>query len=475
MRSSGLGFFILIGGQPTLVELLDAGLVPNPSAWTQAAFFIDPANATGAASDENQGNDAAHPVLTWNGGVLSKWGTSSPTLRQNTTFTWLSSQPIGNADPVIFNPVMVASVATMQGQLNAAASAGHPVVNRIHAGVFGGAGVVSKNRATGQLLTADLGFAAPIGSLVKNTQAGKVSFAEVYKNVGGTSFALTQPLTPAVMPLTFAALPTEINTWALGDTFEVYAPFGVYLVEVDPLIADFDLVDGFPTQVQLYQLRAQTSDGGVGDSNVLLGAAVTLVESSFDSLAVRQGPGDDLGFFEANIFFGPGRFDNGVGLFNGLMLGGAIISSAIVGTCGIQVSCLSDTIVDTTALSGIGALFQLPSGITQFGQLYIAGEIACENAGIATGVLWGPGTLDVIGSGRLFYASAAGAAVATFLNAGGLKLNGKTVANAFDPATGTWSASLALTPAQLDLAFGGGGFGGLATNVGGASISNQPG
>lgn len=64
-------------------------------------------------------------------------------------------------------------------------------------------------------------------------------------------------------------------------------------------------------------------------------------------------------------------------------------------------------------------------------------------------------------------------AVATFVQAGGLTLNQQANANAFNPAAGVWSAPIALTPANLDLSFAGGGFGGLAVNVGGAAISKQ--
>src|SRR6266567_5503133 len=75
---------------------------PN-RAWTQAAWFVDPLNVTGLASDKNDGTTALTPVLTYNGGVAARWGTYSPRLRQNTTITFLSRQPDGT-DPIICNP-----------------------------------------------------------------------------------------------------------------------------------------------------------------------------------------------------------------------------------------------------------------------------------------------------------------------------------------------------------------------------------
>ena len=83
--------------------------VPVPASWSQATWFIDPQNVSGNASDSNSGIDAAHPVLSYTRGIVPKWGTNAPTLRQNTTFTWLSDQ-LDDSDPVIMLPAMVASV-----------------------------------------------------------------------------------------------------------------------------------------------------------------------------------------------------------------------------------------------------------------------------------------------------------------------------------------------------------------------------
>ena len=71
----------------------------NPT-WQQPTWFIDPQNVTGLASDLNSGLDASHPVLTYSAGVAGKWMTTSPTLSQNTTITWLSANT-DNTDPVL--------------------------------------------------------------------------------------------------------------------------------------------------------------------------------------------------------------------------------------------------------------------------------------------------------------------------------------------------------------------------------------
>ncbi len=434
---------------------LDA-VLPNPGPQAQATWFIDPQNVTGLADDNNSGIDATHPVLTYNNGVARKWTTYSPTLRQDTTLTWLSSQ-VGDTDPVVFTPIMVDAVAVLQGSLGAA--------QQIHAGNL--AGVVSKNRATGQLLEADLGFAAPIGSLVQNTQGGKISYAWVYKNVAGTVFALTQPMVPATIPFDFSTPTTEVDTWANGDTFLVFAPIGVNLVEIEPVVAQFNA--SFAAPVQTYHLRGTSADGVISDANVQIGTDVSLVECSFDSLVRFPSPCDDLGGFWSNDFFGAGVQGNTMG-YSIQILGGAIVVNANVGNSIITFSVDNDTIVDGTAAA---ALWISAASIPGLGNVYISGTSFAQGdfpARLAT--IWGPGLLDVLGASRCFYNSARGAA-ATFLNSGGLFLNGQANASAFDPTSGLWSVLIPITPANLDLAFASGGFGGLATNVGGASFSSQ--
>jgi hypothetical protein len=434
---------------------LDA-VLPNPGPQSQATWFIDPQNVTGLASDDNSGIDATHPVLSYNNGVARKWTTYSPTLRQDTTLTWLSSQ-VGNADPVVFTPTMVSAVATLQAGLGAG--------QQIHAGNL--AGVVPKNRAAAQLLEADLGFAAPIGSLVKNTQAGKTSFAWVYKNVAGTVFALSQPIVPATMPFDFATPTTEVDTWANGDTFQVFAPIGVNLVELKPVVAEFPAT--FAAPVQTYHLHGTSADGVSGDANLMIGTDVSIVECSFDSVVTFPSMVDDLGGFWSNDFFGTGVQGQTFG-YAVQIIAGAIVANAIVGNVIITFSVDNDTIVDGTAAS---ALWISSASIPALGTVYIAGSsLAQGDFPARRATIWGPGSLDIIGASRCFYTAATGA-VATFLNTGGLLLNGQANANAFDPTTGLWSVLIPITAANLDLAFGAGGFGGLATNVGGASFSSQ--
>lgn len=167
-------------GTPTSLPLTAEWISPtNNPTWTQATWFVDPANSTGLASDLNSGIDALHPVLSFNGGVVAKWGTNESLLSQNTALTWLSSNPAGVYDPVVFRPFIGATAGT---------SALINVFGTLGAALTSGAltGVLAKNRSTTQRLTANLGAVVPLGSLVQNMTAGKFSTSVVYSLVSGT-------------------------------------------------------------------------------------------------------------------------------------------------------------------------------------------------------------------------------------------------------------------------------------------------
>lgn len=432
-----------------LVEL--GFIVPGtiPASWAQATWFVDPANTTGVASDSNSGIDAAHPVLSYNGGIVKKWGTTSPTLRQDTTITWLSSQPLGTADPVIFTPIMVASVAILEGQLGPA--------QLVHSGILGG--VVAKNRATAQLLEANLGFAATRDMIVKNTTPGKTSLAWVY--LTGAVQTLTQPLTPAPMPFDFSSVVTEVDTWANGDSFEVYEPIRIDLVSCNPTVVE--LPASFADPVQIYHLVGFSPDGTPGDSDFRMGLNVSIIESAFDSVVQYPTPCDDEGAFVVNAFFGASVQCNTIG-YAVVMMGGAIVASPFASIF-LSWSPQFDAIVDNLALSA--AIIGLNNAtVLLVENLYIAGLIHAGGGQFFRGIVWGPGQLDGLGSARLGYTAPA---VTRFQNTGGLTLNGQTQAHTIS-AAGVWSALINITAANLDDAAQ---LNGIAVNVGGASFSGQ--
>src|SRR5579862_8508213 len=71
---------------------------------TQAVWFVDPANSTGLASDNNSGLTATTPLLTWSQ-IVQRWGSITPLLPQTTVIKFLSSQPVG-VDNIVARPIM---------------------------------------------------------------------------------------------------------------------------------------------------------------------------------------------------------------------------------------------------------------------------------------------------------------------------------------------------------------------------------
>jgi len=563
----GATLWIKETGIATNVGWVLAVIGTPPAAWAQAAWFVDPANSTGLASNNNTGLDAGHPVLTYNGGVVPRWGTYSPILRQNTTLFWLSSQT-GNSDPVIFTPIMEGAggaqaagfIATVTGlgpvynsgagatisafsagqhKITLAGLAGMVVtdvgnyitltnavspgndgtflitdfisatsVRALNAGGSIDAGpinwavrrtggaliasgtlasVVPKNRATPQLLAADIGVNTPNGDeLIRNTTTGKLSYAWLYNNTVGTTYTFSQPMTPVTLPVQSIGFTSEVNTWANGDTFEIYAPVSITLVEVGATVAVTDF-PSFPPQIQLNHLTFAGIDAAnAAQSSVIVGSSVAISESLSELTLIDQSSPISHNARAPSTVFENCQVVEAVALnaiystFSAGILY-AVNGSLVCWSFDNDVILAVSTVAEITVISNVtygpgGGGGQLPyinlayieQGAAANGHLRITGSRSFQNA-----IIWGPGILDSSGFARLSYAAGAGKAVATFINTGGLKLNGQSSATAFDPTSGLWSALIAITPANLDLAYASGGFGGLAVNVGGSSFTNQ--
>lgn len=238
---NGIAQAVLAVVQSGQAEILAQGITPNPwpdqPAISQTDFWIDPQNRTGLANDANSGTSPSAPVLTWNGGVIRRYGTKSPILSNNPLLTiynyhFMSSSPNNDSDPIDFTP-------TVANQASVRFSGTFDAHNIVGSGAL--AGVVAKNRATGQVLEADLAAvagAAP-GMVLVNTTAGKASRCIVGPNVAGTVFILTQPIT-IVDDWPLHSDPTEVDTYANGDTFSLYNEDLIDLVNLQPIVTEFD-------------------------------------------------------------------------------------------------------------------------------------------------------------------------------------------------------------------------------------------
>jgi hypothetical protein len=447
---------------------------PTTPIVTQATWYIDPANSSGHASDANTGLTSSVPVLTWNGGVVAKWGTISPRLQQSTTVFWMSSQGFWN-DPVYFNPyVERGAFVGFQGVLGSS--------QLVASGTLGT--VTSKARASGTLLSAVL--PSPTGTYASNQliiNATHSSVAWLYALSSGTTWKLSQPLqpqtigSPLVNPFVTSTRLNEVDTWASGDSVTVYSLPNVDIVSFQPTLADiFSTLDGGPTQNNqpyLYRVAVLDPQNDASAENWYYGNNIpNYYETSF-SRAVATGSSTFLSNFNGYYncatalsgFFAQNSYPQTSALFVGgiamtplLASGVTYDADAIIGGGGSAIA----------RDSGFGLVY-IDTGTT----LQVNGAYCALNASVGynsfKSIIWGPGTLNPTGPSRCTYT---GDASAVFEQTG-LELNGLTTAysvNGGSPVS--IFTGITLSGSNLNAAAGSAGFGGTAFRPGGASLTS---
>lgn len=420
-----------------------------PSSWTVPAWVIDPVNG----NDNNTCVTNGSACKTY-AEVAARWGTYSPRLRQNTTLTWLTSQP-DNTDPVYFTPyVENDSLVQIIGTLTQVASVSL-------------ASVTAKNRNAPQLLQADLGASGAADQFLINTTTG--GRAWVYKVVAGTVFAISQPMAAVTPP--FSATGTEDNAWANTNTVTLNTPTTVDLQAVAPR-------DGqnATSNKLVYILNVKTiSLGGFG--SFYTNGGVRAVECSFYAPVLLAEPLTPV-VFKAGMFnsetrtgvstepvTGPSAFQITAGITSNL-IGAIAIDQDLILTQNASYTAFGTGVNNNNTNIG---LFYLETGASLIAN---SARVFIGNAGGGAPVIWGPGTVKVIGSSHLTYPTG-GVATTTFLQTGGLQINALTTACSSSGANNpdVISCGIILNPTNLDAAQGLTGFGGNAFVMGGGSIS----
>jgi hypothetical protein len=451
--------------KPTILAASSGGTRPQaiPDSWTVPAWFIDPSNVTTCASDNNTGTSATcggtgvGPLRTWGELNNGRWGCQGspnicPRLRQSTTITFQSDHTDGT-DPVYFFPSAENGpiAITVTGVLNAS--------RQQATGTLGT--VTAKNRATGQLLNVVLAAGLSVGQMVVNTT--HPSRAWLYTLVSGTTWAMTQPLTAYAFP----AIPTEVDTWTLGDAYTVYNPVKVNFAVFRPSWGDL----GVSPDDTIFLQQMNLWDPGGSGVNVFQSNQYVDINEAFAQRVVAY---ESLGFpFNAGYIFNT-FFQTGIGSgasqpvptwFTAPSISAGAIGSPGAPTLSVPklTGCELDLDVIFHQRFGI-----LPAYIGQarVGQVYIDTATVLTGSGFvdaltggpwsATSQIWGPGILNMIGAGRVAYPVGSGKAAATFLNTGGLQANGQSRGCLGVPTAGSAYAScnLALTPTQLDTSLG---------------------
>jgi hypothetical protein len=430
------------------------------ASWETPAWFVDPANTTGAASDSNTCTTADAPCSTY-AEIGRRWDSFSPEIGQDTTITFLSAQS-DQSDPVYLAPALMNGARlSVQGVLGSA--------QQIATGTL--ASVTAKSPAASQLLQAALPAGAAPGQLIVN--ATHASRAWVYANAGGSSWLVSQPLAPVDLSQPLSS-PVEVD-WSNGDSVTLYKPVEVDVVQAAPTSAG----NGAGI-LQLYQLTVFDPLGVDSYDPFTFTNGVRVLEATVERTSQAGTPTSAAPPAFANVNVeGDITADFGSTPSSGLqLLGGQVQNEQF----GIYAS-LRGVTLDADIVLGEGSRADLFDGtygkvfVDSTSTLFIVdGGFACtaDTGAYGPPLLWGTGTVDVSGVARMQYPSGANRAQGTFV---GVNLELDTAHSACAgpaPTSAAWPCGIALTAQNLDRSVASGGFGGVAVAPGGATLANLP-
>lgn len=432
-----------------------------PASWTVPAWFIDPANSSTTASDNNNCTTSATACRTYQEIAVHRWGTFSPILQQPTTITLLSSLA-SDVDPIIATPFMAnSSYLAIQGTAVATTSATFTLV-------------AAKSRVAGanSLLIGSFSAGTPAaGVMVENTT--HPSRAYVYTTAGGANWNITQPMVKQALPSTVSA-PAEVDTWASGDTVLLSSPIVVNISIFEPIFADSNFVtsaSGF-----LYNLTIQTAPGIGGTA--LIGPGVQVQEcvatGNMDFVGYTAGQPNTQAIGKPALLNSMSRNAVTCGPGTGLNVKGGALTNTT------SVFCILNLDGDVI-MGGIG---QLKGATGNWGFVYLDQNVQVNTSlQFASGaygghVIYGNATANmaVLNSSRMTMSGTFTAGwTAPALITPGILLNGASLGHSVFTLANvdTMCGGIATTVAKLDAASSATcattGFGGTAYNPGGAS------
>lgn len=440
---------------------------PFPSEWNTAAWWIDPGNSSGCASDNNTGTSATcvtgtntGPLLTWGNLQVQKWGCRGnpigcPRLRQNTTITFLSSQS-GNTDPIVNLPQLEAGAwEAIVGNLGVAQTLTSTTL----------ASVTAKNRATPQLLQAAFSGSALDGGsytpAVSQTSSQLIvntthpSRAWLNAQVSGSTYSVSQPLA-AIAAGAYASTATEVDTWANSDAVTIYQPVSLNIVRVQPTVADNNA--SISTAVYL-QTFSQLDPQGAGYDPSYIGSRVVITDSMMAGrwVVLDSTSQDGVASLSNGAGWGLVNVYMGIGMIGGPT---AIAGNAAAFFGGVVAATNASTLPGT--VFDFDSIVRGPTSAYSAGNVFVASGPTCGGscwtyagssgiAGRGNGEFWGAGTVNAAADCRVSYPAGAGKAAATFVGVT-LTVNGGTKGCIMNPAAASAFATCntTLSAANLD-------------------------
>jgi hypothetical protein len=451
-------------GSQVKPALAASGTTPIiPPSWTIPNWYRDIANSTGCASDTNSGTAATctggcsgsvcpsgiGPVKTYQEIAIHRWGTFSPRLQQATVLTGLSSDTTAN-DPIYWTPYHeLGGYSQIQGSLGTAQQVCSTTLSA----------VTAKNRATPQLLNVTFASCAGAAANMLVVNSTHSSRATIYKSGSGSSWYMSQPQAPQTPPyFPLSPAPSEVDTWAIGDSVVVYQPVALNVVQYAPVQTSyngsFDNL-GFAYQFTVYD------PGGAGNDDLFIGLGTTWQDVQIQRFVLwgdRVTADQNTVWINASVESGAETVITPTfqDAFGGIISGGVL---SYVG---------NDVILagDNALRFGDVARVYIETG----GKLssYQASTVIAESG--SGPFVWGPGIFDVsIGSTQFIGTTF----TASFLNTGGIQLGGQSTACSYTVATpSVINCGITINPTNLDASASSTGFGKKAFLPGGPSITN---
>lgn len=410
---------------------------PNPF-WNVPNWYVNP--LTG--NDNNTGTGPATPVRTVMGGIVARWGTTSPIIDQTVTIRLLAPET-QDQEAVVLSPILVNGANFIIRGTNTVL--GTTTISSI---------VTQLNFAAGTSLT--LTLSAPIiglapGDLVINTTNNSHATID---EINGNNLTMTQPLFAAGLT-TVSPYPTvtDDNGWAVGNTlrFERYPLLNLKVLE--PKGGDASTPAGNGPVFWLQNIFIP-SEGSPGFSQLSpFPAACSLVFSDCHI--------DPFVTMDAQLVFFTGQFQN-VFLNGGSLLGtfARLFGGSSNAFLGNYTGMFGGIVDHNAILHGNGSV--VPPGATM-GQVRLTGGNFSVYFGATVSifrstpdaVIWGDSALFVNQSESAVVLYGFGGAL-TWTQAlqltGGLFLNGSATGSAFNPlaAGNPFTPGIPITSANLN-------------------------
>lgn len=429
-----------LGDVEALVELAlsfargASGVVPRAS-WLVPNWYVDPVHG----KDTNSGESPSFPVMTIMGGIVPKWGTQSPQLKQTTTIHMLGSETVGQ-ESIVLTPQLAGGVNfIIDGQLTLVGV------------TFSPTGVTPKNRNTPQLLELTGAPAGAVaGTLVHNVTKDSYAWIDV---VAGTTWTMTQPFTAtSLLNVSASTTPIEDDTWASGDTYQRYSASTLNIVYLQATGGQTNSTSGFEDPVLWVQncyVPDLTGEAGFSLTTASCQAGVLAVfaQCSFQTFLVGEGaggaslPGACLScWLSAGYWVSTWDIVGGAGNTDGASFFAACYFNEFSAIDGDAI--IHGGVFNHGGLNCFLGLVYLDASTTE-----ISGHVRIEPEYYSNAIVWGPGTIDVNGGGTL--ANESGTTwVDCLLVTGGLHLDSAATGTRY--AAGVWTDGVAITPANLD-------------------------